>query len=267
MALPLRDGLPTRTFPVVTFVLLVINVVVFLFVQPSAFQSAPQQGPYASTRDRERIVEAEDFIYRWGAVPCEILSGERLADRPSDCDRPEIMRQPADKNVVASLISAMFLHGNLPHLVGNMLFLWVFGRNVEDRLGPVLHLGLYLIGGVIATVGYAAVNTASAQPLVGASGAVAAVMGAYLVLHPRGRILTMITTAAFQVVYVPAAVVLVLYFVTQFFTADEFVAWEAHVAGMLAGIVGALALRQLPSVRARREIDSSPTPRTSVTTF
>ena len=266
MALPLRDGLPTRHFPMVTLVLLVVNVVVFLFVQPSGFQSAPGDGPFLNARDRERIVEVEDFLYRWGAVPCEVLAGERLADRPSGCDRPEIARQPPDKNVAASLISAMFLHGSILHLVGNMLFLWVFGRNVEDRLGPLRHLGLYLIGGLAATVGYSGVNEASAQPLIGASGAVAAVMGAYLVLHPRGRILTMISTAAFQVVYVPASVVLVLYFVTQFFTADEYVAWEAHVAGMVAGILGALVLRQLPSVKARREIDTTPS-QSTITTF
>lgn len=267
MAVPLRDSLPTRRFPVVTFTLLVINVLVFLFVQPSGFQSAPESGPYMSVRDRERVIEAEDFVYRWGAVPCELLSGQRLAERPADCDRPEISRQPADKSVVASLFSAMFLHGNVLHLVGNMLFLWVFGRAVEDRLGAVLHLGNYLLGGVAATLGYAAVNTASAQPLIGASGAVSAVMGAYLILHPRGRILTVIATAAFQVVYVPAAVVLVLYFVTQFFTADEYVAWEAHVAGMMAGIIVALVLRQIPAVRDRGRSDPHDSPERSVTYF
>ena len=267
MALPLRDSLPTRHFPLVTFVLLVVNVVVFLFVQPSGFQNPPQGGPFLSARERERVVEVEDFVYRWGAVPCEVLAGERLAGRPSGCDLPEIARQPSDKNVAASVLSAMFLHGNVLHLVGNMLFLWVFGRNVEDRLGPLPHLGLYLIGGVAATLGYAVVNDVSAQPLIGASGAVAAVMGAYLVLHPRGRILTMISTAAFQVVYVPAAVVLVLYFVTQFFTADEYVAWEAHVAGMVAGVAGALVLRQLPGVRRRCQIDARGRSDGSLTTF
>ncbi len=136
-----------------------------------------------------------------------------------------------------------------------MLFLWVFGNNVEDRLGRLWYLALYLGGGVAATVGYAMVNPSAAIPLIGASGAIAAVMGAFLVFHPRARILTAIATAAFQVVYVPALVVLILYFVTQFFTAEEFVAWEAHVAGMVAGFIGALLLGRVASVRRRAEAD------------
>ncbi|CAN5843367.1 rhomboid family intramembrane serine protease [soil metagenome] len=258
MALPFRDDLPTRRFPWVTLALMVINVVVFVFVQPSAFQNSPDpSGTDASfTREVERAQEAETYAWRWGAVPCETFSGEVVADAPDRCESiPSGIDYPEDKSIVAALLTCMFLHGNLLHLGGNMLFLWVFGNNVEDRLGRVAYLGLYLGGGVAATLGYAAVNPSAAIPLIGASGAIAAAMGAYLVLHPRARILTAIATAAFQVVYVPAAVVLVLYFVTQFFTAEEFVAWEAHVAGMLAGFVGALVLGRLASVRRRAEAD------------
>ncbi|MCU1497732.1 MAG: putative rane protein [Acidimicrobiales bacterium] len=257
MAVPLRDNLPTRRFPWVTIALIVVNVVVFLFVQPSAFQNppGPDENGLATARDFERLHEAEEFGVRYGAVSCELLSGETLAERPAGCDDQELppARLPADKQVFLTLVTCIFLHGSLAHLGGNMLFLWVFGNNVEDRLGWARYLAFYLLGGVAATLGFAASNQHSAAPLIGASGAIAAVMGAYLVFHPRGRILTVIATAAFQVVYVPAAVVLVLFFVTQFLTPDNEVAWEAHVAGMVFGFVVSLALARLPSVKAQGE--------------
>lgn len=253
MALPLRDDLVPRRFPWVTLALFAINVVVFLFIQPSAFQNPPDD--YTSA-EAARGIEATEFAMRWGAVACELYTGERVADRPAGCDDDIGEPLPRDKSVYLALLTAMFLHGSTAHLAGNMLFLWVFGNNVEDRLGTLRYLALYLIGGVAATLGYAAVNVRAPVPLIGASGAIAAVMGAYLVLFPRGRILTAIATAAFQVVYVPAAVVLVLFFVTQFLTPDNEVAWEAHVAGMVAGFLGALALSRLPSVRRRAEMDA-----------
>ncbi|HEX2578152.1 MAG TPA: rhomboid family intramembrane serine protease [Aquihabitans sp.] len=255
MALPFRDDLPTRSFPWVTVALIVVNVVVFLFVQPSAYQNAPDTASYdAGEFRRER--EGVEFSLRYGAVSCELLTAEPLADRPDRCeDVPPPSVTPDGKSVYLALLTCMFLHGNLAHLAGNMLFLWVFGNNVEDRLGRARHLALYLLGGIAGTLGYAAVNQDAAVPLVGASGAIAAAMGAYVVFHPRGRILSAIVTAAFQVVYVPAVVVLGLFFVTQFLTPDNEVAWEAHVGGMVAGFVGALALSQLPSVKRRRAQD------------
>lgn len=258
MALPFRDDLPVRRFPWVTFVLMVVNVVVFLFVQPSWFQNADDEtGGNLSERARavERYDEAERFVFRWGTVPCEITSGETLAERPDRCERPATRNAEPDKSIAAALLTCMFLHANVLHLGGNMLFLWVFGNNVEDRLGTLWYLGLYLVGGLLATLGFVVANVDSADPVIGASGAIAAVMGAYVVLHPRARVLTAIATAAFQVVYVPAVIVLGLFFVTEFFTADEYVAWQAHVAGMVAGFVGALALRRLPAVRRREQED------------
>ncbi|CAN5609579.1 N/A [soil metagenome] len=254
MALPLRDDLPTRRFPWVTLALIVLNVVVFLFVQPSAFQNPPTQDRY-SFDEAARQNDADEFSFAYGAVPCELFSGERVADGPSQCRDVPVAPLPAHKSVYLALLTCMFLHGSIPHLAGNMLFLWVFGNNVEDRLGWARYLALYLLGGVAATLGFAAVNQHTAVPLVGASGAIAAVMGAYLVFHPKGRILTVIATAAFQVVYVPAAVVLALFFVTQFLTPDNDVAWEAHVAGMLFGFFAALGLGLLPSVRRRAALD------------
>ena len=129
---------------------------------------------------------------------------------------------------------------------------------MENGVGRSNYLGLYLLGGMLATLGYVAVNSRSPVPLVGASGAIAVAMGAYLVLLPRGRILTVIATAAFQVVYIPAAVVLLLFFVTQFFTDPaEQVAWEAHAAGMVVGALAALVLGRIPAVRRRARDDAA----------
>ena len=255
MALPVRDGLPTRRFPCVTLALIVINVVVFLFVQPSAFQNPPDPTGENFYEEYQRQVEAEEFAARWGAVPCELLSGDAVAEDPEQCSEPAVGPLAEGKSVYLALLTAMFLHGSVLHLVGNMLYLWVFGNNVEDRLGRVAYLAVYLIGGVLATFGFVAFNTHLGGPLVGASGAIAAVMGAYVVFHPRARILTVIATAAFQVVYVPAVVVLALFFVSQFITGQDNVATEAHAAGMAAGFVVALIIRLVPVVRRRSGIE------------
>lgn len=254
MAIPIRDGHPTRRFPWVTVALVAINVVVFLFVQPAGFQS----GADGRSVDQSAIwlaADAERFSYRWGAVACEITTGELVSAQPDGCEATPSPFLPAEKSILLSLLTCMFLHGSILHLAGNLLFLWVFGNNVEDRLGSSTFLLLYLVGGVLATLGFVAFNAQAAVPLIGASGAIAAAMGAYLVLFPRARILTVIFTAAFQVVYVPAAVVLLLYFVTQVVAGsspvDDTIAWEAHAAGMVVGALAGLALARVPAVRAR----------------
>jgi membrane associated rhomboid family serine protease len=256
VALPFKDDQRTRSFPWVTVALLTINVVVFLFVQPAGFQRANPEATITQD-DYWLAVEAEEFAFRWGSVACELTSGSTLAEEPDGCDDdPDLPDAfPEGKSVLLALIACMFLHANIFHLAGNMLFLWVFGGNVEDRLGRANFLALYLVGGIVATLGFVAANARSPMPLIGASGAIAVAMGAYLVLFPRARVLTVIATAAFQVVYVPAAIVLVLFFVTQFFTGDDSVAWEAHAAGMAAGFLATLVLRRIPAVRRRTDAD------------
>ncbi|MGI8755539.1 MAG: rhomboid family intramembrane serine protease [Acidimicrobiales bacterium] len=251
MALPLRDDVPTRRFPLVTVTLIAVNVVVFLFLQPSAYQNPPSSNQITS-HDVERSREAAVYAFQWGAVPCEVASGSPRADRPKGCPSSTPgYPLPETKSVYLALLTSMFLHGSTSHLGGNMLFLWVFGNNVEDRLGRLGFLAFYLIGGVVAALGFVFTNVHGGSPLLGASGAIAAAMGAYLVFYPRGRILTVILAGTYQLVYIPAAVVLALFFVTQFFTPDNGVAWEAHAIGMGAGFVAALALSRLGPIRRR----------------
>jgi membrane associated rhomboid family serine protease len=260
MALPFRDDHRTRATPWVTLALLAINVVAFLFVQPSGFQwSADPQSP-ADQAQFWRVQEAEEFAWRWGTVACELTTGELVSEQPAGCEGETTEFPPERKSIPLALLTCMFLHGDILHLAGNLLFLWVFGRMTEDRLGRANFLGLYVAGGIIATLGFTALNPTSAVPLIGASGAIAAVMGAYLVLFPRARVLVVIATAAFQVVYVPAAVVLALYFVTQFFIGEDNIAWEAHAVGMVAGAAAALVARKIPAVARRAELEEADDP-------
>ncbi len=254
MALPLRDDAPTRRVPWVTLALIAVNVVVFLFVQPPAFQGGGLEESPPST------VDAERFTAKWAVIPCEIQHQEPRSEGIECADDPDSPPPPLvdGKVVLLSLFTAMFLHGSIDHLAGNMLFLWVFGNNVEDRIGPVAYLLLYLVTGVVATLGHAAFHWDDATPVLGASGAIAGVMGAYLVFRPRNRVLTLVI---YTVVYLPAWALLGLFFVTQFLTQDEGVAWIAHAAGMIAGFLIALPLRRLfadpdrPAPRAPRPAD------------
>ena len=251
MAIPLRDDAPTRRTPWVTWALILINIVTFLFLQPAFFQSGRADREQISSNDIAEARKARRYLYTWGAIPCEVEHGKPLAriTGGSGCELGFTARSallPEHKSPWLALLTSIFLHGSLSHLAGNMLFLWVFGNNVEDRLGHVVYLLFYLVGGVVATMGHVVFNGSSIQPVVGASGAIAAVMGAYFVFKPRGRILTAVVTAAFQVVYIPAFVVLGLFFVTQFFTpTSSNVAWEAHAVGMGAGVLAALLLARV----------------------
>jgi len=246
VALPLRDDSPVRRTPWVTYGLILACTLVFLFVQPPPFQRGAEP-----TNGRSEVETVVRFEYRWAAVPCEVSSGRSLADGANCDSRSRLAPREAGKSVWVSLLTHLFLHGSLTHLAGNMLFLWVFGRNVEDRFGPLPYLGLYLVTGLIGTLVHVTFHSHQVVPVLGASGAIAGVMGAYLVIRPRGRILALMTSAAIQVVYVPAFVVLGLFFVTQFLTPDaDQVAWQAHVGGMVAGVLLGLVLRRFVRDRA-----------------
>ena len=221
---PYRDDNPTLGQPVVTLLIIAANVAVWILVQGMGQDPALARS-----------------VCELGLIPGEFLGrvapGTQLPLSPG-----EVCVLGIERHWYTPLTS-MFLHGGWLHILGNMLFLWVFGNNVEDRLGPVPFLLLYLVGGVVATLGHVVLNGHSVEPLVGASGAIAVLMGAYFVFKPRGQILTIVVTAAFQVVYIPAYVVLGLFFVTQFFTpSSTHVAWEAHAVGMAFGALAALVL-------------------------
>ncbi|MGH8982288.1 MAG: rhomboid family intramembrane serine protease [Acidimicrobiia bacterium] len=233
MVIPLRDDNPTNRFAIVTVLLIAINVIVYFAVQPHGG------------------VDEARFTYEYAAIPCELRQAHPLTvaeNQSGNCDletsdTPEFFPR---KNVWLAVLTSMFLHGSLLHLAGNMLFLWIFGNNVEDHLGPVLFVLFYAVVGIAAMAAHFLADPGSTIPVIGASGAIAGVMGAYLVLWPRARILTVVPLLLFFVVYLPAGLVLGIWFGLQFFTnPNEGVAWVAHVGGFAAGVLLGFALKQV----------------------
>jgi len=206
--IPLKDTIPSRTFPVVNITLVVINCLVFLY----ELALGPGLSP---------------FIERYGIVPVRFFNAGMISD------------------MITPLFSFMFLHGGWLHIISNMLYLWIFGDNVEDRMGPFGYLIFYLMCGIASGLVQLFVSPASRIPIVGASGAIAGVMGAYLLLYPYGRVVTLIFIFFFvQVVQIPAFFFLVFWFMLQFFSGaasmagqEGGVAWWAHVGGFLCGLL------------------------------
>ncbi len=246
--LPLWDENPTRRFPVVTVALIVVCVGTYLFVQPGA-----------ATGDGVR------FSYEWAAIPCEIAEGRPLSTQEvlttlqvgdtTACDLPGDTSPPVfpAKGVWLAALVSMFLHGSLLHLGGNMLFLWVFGNNVEDHLGSVRFAVFYVAAGLAATLAHILVQLDSTVPVVGASGAIAGVMGAYLVWFPWARVRSLVLLVVIPLLLrVPAAVVLGFWLVSQFFVGPEDgIAWMAHVGGFVFGAGIGLLARTSPSFNRR----------------
>jgi len=252
--LPLRDNNPTRRTAVVTVVLIAACIGIYFFVQPSG------QGAVV---DQEDAVSELTFTVETAAIPCEVVRGRPLTKDEVDrtfeqgdtnaCDTaPRGQPFARGKPVYLAMLYSMFLHGGLVHLGGNMLFLWVFGNNIEDRMGKVPYVLFYLASGIAATFAHVAADPTSSVPVVGASGAVAGVMGAYLVLYPRVRIHTLFIFILIMFREIPAWVLLGFWFVSQFFIAPgSGVAWVAHVGGFVFGVLGGLILKAT-GPRARR---------------
>jgi membrane associated rhomboid family serine protease len=210
--IPLRDVIPSRTPPIVTTAIIIVNALVFVFEL-----TLPQP-------------QLRALFQQFGLVPAHL--------------------------VLPTVLTSMFLHGGWLHVIGNMWCLWIFGDNVEDRMGHARFLVFYILCGTLAAAGQVFVQPASQVPTVGASGAIAGVMGAYLVLYPRSRILTLIPIFVFiQIIEIPAVYFLLFWFVIQFFSgvgalatsagdAAGGVAFWAHVAGFISGMAGVLLFRR-----------------------
>ena len=211
--IPLKDDNPVRHVPVVTIGLIAVNCLVFLY-QLTLSPTAEQM-----------------FLFQFGLIPTEIT---HMADLTPDIPFP----------VWLSPFSSMFLHGGLWHLLGNMLYLWIFGNNVEDHLGRIRFLGFYILSGLAAVTLFVAFSPHGKVPMVGASGAIAGVLGAYMVLFPRARVLTLIWIIFFlRLIWLPAVFLLGYWFVLQIIMGASTigasdgggVAWFAHVGGFVFG--------------------------------
>ena len=240
--IPIKDYNPTRHFPYVTVALLVVNIGVYFLVQRPG--------------STDQIAELR-FTYRYAAIPCEVVEGRPLTapeinatlrGDDSACGRSGDMAGSRPvfgaKNVYLAVVLSMFLHGSLLHIGGNMLFLWVFGNNIEDRMGSVPYLGFYLAAGLVASLAHVLAGPSSTVPVVGASGAIAGVMGSYLVLFPDVRIRSIFAVFFFFPIDLPAKWLLGYWLVSQFFVSPTSgVAWVAHVGGFAFGAAVAWLLR------------------------
>ncbi len=216
--IPLRDTVPSRTFPFVTILLIIINGLIFLF-------------------EVSLGEHLQSFISVFGLVPKKILSASAL-------DGLSIFSR------IYPFVTSMFLHGGWFHVLWNMWFLWIFADNVEDHFGHFKFLAFYILFGILAGLAHVYFNQSSAIPTVGASGAIAGVMGAYIVLYPTARVLTIIPIFfIFPILHIPAYVFLGIWFVMQSLSgiaslgmgeSMSSVAWWAHIGGFVAGLLTAI---------------------------
>jgi membrane associated rhomboid family serine protease len=229
---PLRDNIPTEHFPVVTVLLIAANCFVYFFLQGGLW-SLPDSG-----------FGGDWPVQQYAAIPCE-FTGQCAAVGP-----------PA---TIVTAFTSMFMHGSLLHLGGNMLFLWIFGNNVEDSMGPVKYIVFYLLAGLAANAGQILVNTSSDVPSLGASGAVAGVLGGYLLLFPGARVVTLIFIIFFfTILELPAILFLGIWIIQQGVLAyfdllqpseGGGVAYFAHIGGFVCGL---LLIRVFASEKRRK---------------
>jgi membrane associated rhomboid family serine protease len=241
--LPIHDFNPTRRFAWVTLALVLANVAVFLLFEPLTQDRGAQQGFFLCHAEIPYEVTHHTSLADGGPGAAQAIENDYGADPTEATALQEYLQQNCPhKNWLASVFEAMFLHGGWLHLGGNMLFLWIFGNNVEDRLGRVRFLVFYLVGGLAATGLELAFSPNSAVPSLGASGAIAAVLGSYLVMFPRARVLTLLFFIL--PITLRAEFVLGWWFVLQLFHGvaqqgthvNGGVAYWAHVGGFVFGM-------------------------------
>ena len=242
---PLKDNIPTRRFPILTVALIVANVLMFFFFEEARLSLS------GASVDDQRVVE-------YGAIPYEIthpnddcgIARGGVGGGQVVCEgMPDVIGEPPSQPPFwVTMFTSMFMHGGLLHLLGNMLFLWIFGNNIEDSMGRAKFVAFYLLGGLAATAAQTLVSPNEDVPTLGASGAVAAVLGGYAILYPRARVVTLILIVFFiTIVEVPALVVLGLWFLIQILygTAELAqpvggaggVAYFAHIGGFIFGLL------------------------------
>lgn len=210
---PLKDNIPTVRKPIITLSLIIANALIFFY----------------------QLSLGENFnflLFKYGAIPFEITQGQEVTYK-------------AAFPIPLTLFTAMFLHGGWMHVIGNMWYLWIFGKNVEDKLGHFKFFIFYILSGLAGSLVYIATNPSSQVPMIGASGAIAGVLGAYMIRFPQARVLTLIWFGFFiRIVAIPAVYVLGFWFIIQLLNGlpsiganiTGGVAWFAHIGGFVAGM-------------------------------
>jgi membrane associated rhomboid family serine protease len=250
--IPIADETPVRRFPWVTITLIAICMVVFFAIQPTHLTWTNILRPELSGNTKEEL----RFIADNASIPCEILKGRPLTEREyrdtfiggddSACSDQDGKRHTPGKNVFLALFATMFLHANTQHLFGNLLYLWVFGNDIEHRWGRLRYLVLYVLGGLAATFAHVFLHPNSTVPMVGASGAIAAVMGAYVICYPATRVKTIIFFGPMLLRKVKAMWLMLVFLLTNllYIPSDSGIAWAAHLGGFVFGVLLGLLWRR-----------------------
>ncbi len=291
--IPLKDNIPTSRFPLLTLLLIAANIGVFVWqtqfpvdaeLEPAGLVSGIDQSAVEYGAIPQRVTHPSQSRCFLGYVPqgqravspeivCEgskeLAAAERVAGQPLSGGDGTAGEIPAPVPLAqaawwVTLITAMFMHGGLLHLAGNMLFLWIFGNNIEDSMGRVRFLLFYVLAGLISVYAQSLVDPASTVPTIGASGAVAGVLGGYALLYPRARVLSLVIVIFFvTLIEIPALLLLGVWFVLQFLPAvgqtavtdlagGDNIAYLAHVAGFVFGLVAIKAFADRRRVEAAR---------------
>ncbi len=230
--IPLKDDIPSRTVPFVNYALLLANTAVFLYTLTLGSR-------------------LQSFFFHYGAVPALFKAGYLL-------NAAGVIQPVSHLHVYLTLVTSLFLHAGWFHFLGNMLYLWIFGDNIEDRMGHFRYLVFYLLCGVLANLAHLYFNPGLTVPSLGASGAISGVLGAYLVLYPRARVVALVPIFFFlQILQVPAFFFLIFWFLQQFLAAalgaQGGIAWWAHIGGFLAGMVLVFVFQKKKRLPARRD--------------
>src|SRR5437870_686136 len=256
--IPLRDDNPTRRTAWVTLIIIALNVVAFLAWEPTFKGQQEQQTFFFCHAEIPWEVTHQTSLGEGGPeARTEIAEQFQESEGQAAQDQRVLEQHCGNKSWWESILVAMFLHGSWLHIGGNMLFLWVFGNNVEDKLGPFFYVLFYLVAGLVASLTQLLVSLNSVIPNLGASGAIAGVLGAYIIMFPKRRVLTLVIFFFITFVYLPAYVVLGAWFVLQLFSGvgslasrvntGGGIAFFAHIGGFTFGAL--LALLFFPTVR------------------
>ena len=221
--IPLKDDNPTSAKPIVTYILIGLCVVVFF------------------TQLGSNSYKTGQLFYSYGLIPSVLMGHDQL---PMD-----LYAVPAS----VTIFTSMFMHGGFMHLIGNMLYMWIFADNIEDNLGPVKFFIFYILSGIGAAMTQVLVDTHSQIPMVGASGAIGGVLGAYLINHPRAKVLVLIPFGFFsQLIKIKALYVLGFWFILQFISSGGGVAYAAHIGGFVSGMILILFFNKKVNMKSKK---------------
>ncbi len=220
--IPISDINPARNVPVVSRIFIIISSLTFLFLQP------------------KNNIDLLNYFYKYAAIPCELINNLPISANQfynNNCSlEPDIVIFP-DKNILLSIIVSLFLHANFLHILGNLWSFWIFGNNVEDKLGKIRFILFLIVSGVISIIGHSLLNFGNLNPIVGASGIVSALMGAYLYLFPNAKLLVLVPFGVFFPTTIKAKYFMIFWLISQFIIAIQSnnISWEAHISGFLFG--------------------------------